>query len=201
MPRLKYHNPTVPMTVSPQLKNLNSVPAFLNIHLNKSLAPAESESTSDHFIFSRERNVIPTTIDPNDSSPTTESPESLQSEETTDSATLESSTSKTQSATPNSKFQALKPSILDNPTLLFRTTKTSPGPAPNERIVQIPVLSADVESIWADFLKITNATQLEPTAGELEAMEEIKEKKEARKMQTEEKIRLMTAIKQAQAGY
>jgi hypothetical protein len=193
------------MSVSQQsndLKSSKGIPAFLNIHINKSLAPSGLEPESKHFIFSRTKDIVPADIKQHDSPSATTSSESPPSTIASDSTTSESSSvTPIQSPTPNSTFQAIKPAILNDPTIIFRTTKSSPGPAPNERIVQISVWSKNAEDIWADVLNITNATQLEPTEGELQAMKEVEERKRATQIKSEESSPLREAIKQAQAGY
>src|SRR6201992_1652455 len=187
MPRLKYHNPTVPISVSKQLEPLRKEldpPVFLNIHMNKSLSSSESNVESKHFIFDREKKIIPASA-----------------ESANNSVDADSSSAPTKPSTANSTFQAVRPAILDNPITIFRQTKSTPLPAENERIVQVPIQSRSAQEIWADFLQITNATQLEPTEGELQAMKELEERKKAREVKPEEKQSLREAIKQAQLEY
>jgi large subunit ribosomal protein MRP49 len=153
LPRLKYHNPAIPMTVSRQPNPETNLPAFINVYINKTLHPEDSPAP-----------VKPNALADNPS--------------------------------PSTPYTPLSTDILKSSTPAYSTTTPFPPEAePDERIMRIDMLNRDERAIWEEFASRTNATKLEPTPGELQAIKELQALKERDMLASEEGKKVRDELK------
>jgi large subunit ribosomal protein MRP49 len=166
LPRLKFHNPGIPMTVSRQT---SPAPAILNIYVNK-----EVEATDE--------NARLPTIDGAQGG-------KLQFAEVKEGEQTQ------EIKTTTAPFRLVSSAILKDATPKFEIGKLAPFPNPNERIVQINMLERSERDIWEEFAKITKAIHVVPTPGELETLQELDEKKSQSQIDSDRGIKLREQLK------